>query len=101
MVLLEREVMLRPLFIGDKMLIVEPIVAWVTPKVVVGVILLGGVGRANIPTTKEWAGLSVMFLSWSITIAGLFLYGLFRKVVPSYILASKMGQKEPSSLEFS
>ena len=100
--IVERELLI-PLLVGDEMLIVEPIVAWVAPKVVVGVILLGGVGRANIPTTKEWAGLSVMILSWSVTIAGLFLYGtgFFRKIGPSSILTSKTGQKDPSSLEFS
>ena len=42
--ILEREVMLRSLLVGDEMLLVEPIVAWVTPIVVVGVVLPGGLG---------------------------------------------------------
>ena len=102
--ILEREVMLRSLLIGNKALLIEPIVAWVAPKLIVRVILLGGVGRVNVLTTKEWADLSVMLLSWNITFAGLFLYRFlffFWKMVQSSLLTSKTGLKDPSVFEFS
>ena len=50
--ILEREVMLRSLLVGDKTLLVEPKVAWVAPKVIMRVVLLGGPGGLNVLTTK-------------------------------------------------
>ena len=50
--ILEREVMLRSLLVGDETLLVEPIVVWVAPKVVMRVILNGGFGGLNVRTIK-------------------------------------------------
>ena len=70
--IVERETLI-PLMVGDKMLLVEPIVAWGAPEVLVGVILVVGVGFEVLPR-KEWARLSAPFLSWSGAVAGLFSY---------------------------
>ena len=95
--------MLRSLLIGDKTLLVEPIVAWVAPKVIVQLILLGGVGGLNVLTIKDWAILSVTLLSWNVTFAGLFLNRFlsffFWKMVQSSLLTSKTGQKDPLVFE--
>ena len=67
----EREAMLIPLLVGGERLIPESIVAWIAPKVLVGVIRVVVGGFVGLPT-KEWARLSASFLSWSGALAGLF-----------------------------
>ena len=68
--IVERETLI-PLMVGDEMLLVESIVAWGAPEVLVGVILVVGGGFEGLPR-KEWAALSAPFLSWSGAFAGLF-----------------------------
>ena len=70
---MERELLIT-ILVGDEMLLVEPIVAWVTPKVDVGVILAVGLGGLKVLSTEEWVRLSATFLSWDIAFAGLFNY---------------------------
>ena len=67
----EREALFIPLMVGGELLFLESIVAWMAPKVLVGVIRVVVGGFVGLPT-KEWARLSASFLSWSGALAGLF-----------------------------
>lgn len=66
MVILEREMILRSHLVWGESFLVEPIVAWVAPNVVMGVVVLGRVGRANVLASEECADFSVTIHPHSI-----------------------------------
>ena len=99
--IVERELLI-PLLVGDEMFIVEPIEAWVAPKVVVGVIPALGLGGFEGLPLEEWVRLSDTLLSWIVAFAGFFNYWFsyfFRKVVQSSSLAFDAGQEVASKFE--
>ena len=71
--IVERELLI-PLLVGDEMFPVEPIEAWVAPKVVVGVIPALGLGGFEGLPLEEWVRLSAMLLNWIVAFAGFFNY---------------------------
>ena len=99
---MERELLI-PLLVGDEMLIVEPIVAWVAPKVVVGVILAVGLGGLEGLSMKEWVRLSATLLNWIVAFVGFFNYwfpySFFWKVVQYSSPAFDAGQEVASKFE--